>query len=169
MDLRAIGTSLFRIVTRQKAFVAILIMLVGMLFSGTDFYTTYNLLDMLNSTSILLILAFGVTLTIVSGGCDLSIGGILVVAGIITIKLLDVMPMWLAILLGVLFGAVVGFLNGFLVVHQKTEPFIITLGTGLLLTGIAQQLTDAHPIPATNPDFMVIGNGDFLGDRKSVV
>jgi len=163
MNLTAIGVSLFRIVTRQKAFVAILAMLVGMLFSGTDFYTAYNLLDMLNSTSILLILAFGVTLTIISGGCDLSIGGILVVSGIMAIKLLDVMPLGLAILLAVLFGAVFGFLNGFLVVHQKTEPFIITLGTGLLLTGIAQQLTDAHPIPAKNPDFMTIGNGDFHG------
>jgi len=155
--------SLLRIITRQKAFVAILIMLVGMIFSGTDFYTAYNLLDMLNSTSILLILAFGVTLTIISGGCDLSIGGILVVSGIMAIKLLDVMPMWLAIVLAVAFGAVVGVVNGFLVVHQKTEPFIITLGMGLLLTGIAQQLTDAHPIPAKDPAFMVIGNGDFHG------
>jgi ribose transport system permease protein len=159
----AFGASLFRIVTRQKAVVAIMIMLVSMIFSGADFYTAYNLLDMLNSTSILLILAFGVTLTIISGGCDLSIGGILVVSGILAIKLLDVMPMWLAIVLAVTFGAVVGFVNGFLVVHQKTEPFIITLGTGLLLTGVAQQLTDAHPIPATNPDFMMIGNGDFHG------
>lgn len=163
MNLKAIGASLFRLATKQKAFVAILIMLLGMLFSRTDFYSTYNLLDMLNSTSILLILAFGVTLTIISGGCDLSIGGTLVVAGIMAIKLLDVMPMGLAILLAVVFGAVVGFLNGFLVVHQRTEPFIITLGTGLLLTGVAQQLTDAHPIPATNPDFMIIGNGDTLG------
>jgi len=163
MDLKASGASIFRIATRQKAFIAILIMLVGMLFSRTDFYTAYNLLDMLNSTSILLILAFGVTLTIISGGCDLSIGGILVVAGIMAIKLLDVMPMWLAIVLAVAFGAGMGFLNGFLVVHQRTEPFIITLGTGLLLTGVAQQLTDAHPIPATNPNFMVIGNGDVLG------
>ena len=163
MNLTAIGVSLFRIVTRQKAFVAILVMLVGMLFSGTDFYTAYNLLDMLNSTSILLILAFGVTLTIISGGCDLSIGGILVVSGILAIKLLDDMPLGLAILLAVLFGAVFGFLNGFLVVHQKTEPFIITLGTGLLLTGIAQQMTDAHPLPAKDPDFMMIGNGDFHG------
>jgi ribose/xylose/arabinose/galactoside ABC-type transport system permease subunit len=160
---RAFGVSLFRIATRQKAFVAIVVMLVGMLFSHTDFYTAYNLLDMLNSTSILLILAFGVTLTIISGGCDLSIGGILVVSGIMAIKLLDVMPMWLAILIAVLFGAAFGFLNGFLAVHQKTEPFIITLGTGLLLTGIAQQMTDAHPIPAKNPDFMLIGNGDFHG------
>jgi ribose transport system permease protein len=163
MNPKAIGASLFRIVTRQKAFVAILVMLLAMLFARTDFYTAYNLLDMLNSTSILLILAFGVTLTIISGGCDLSIGGILVVSGILAIKALDVMPMGLAILLAVLFGAVVGFVNGFLVVLQKTEPFIITLGTGLLLTGIAQQLTDAHPIPATNPNFMMIGNGDILG------
>ena len=159
----AIWASLFRIATRQKAFLAILLMLLGMIFSHTDFYTAYNLLDMLNSTSILLILAFGVTLTIISGGCDLSIGGILVVSGILAIRLLDAMPMWLAIVLAVLFGAVVGFVNGFLVVHQKTEPFIITLGMGLLLVGIAQQLTDAHPIPAKNPDFMVIGNGDFHG------
>jgi ribose transport system permease protein len=163
MNSKAISASLFRLATRQKTFVAILIMLLGMLFSGTDFYSTYNLLDMLNSTSILLILAFGVTLTIISGGCDLSIGGILVVSGILAIKLLDVMPMGLAIILAVLFGAVVGFVNGFLVVHQRTEPFIITLGTGLLLTGVAQQLTDAHPIPAKNPNFMIIGNGDLLG------
>jgi ribose transport system permease protein len=163
MNLTAPGASAFRLVTRQKASVAILVILVGMLFSGTDFYSAYNLLDMLNSTSILLILAFGVTLTIISGGCDLSIGGILVVSGILAIKLLDVMPMSLAIGLAVLFGAVVGLVNGFLVVQQKTEPFIITLGTGLLLTGVAQQLTDAHPIPATNPDFMMIGNGDLHG------
>jgi ribose transport system permease protein len=169
MDLKAIGVSLFRLATKQKAFVAILVMLVGMLFSHSDFYSSYNLLDMLNSTSILLILAFGVTLTIISGGCDLSIGGILVVSGIMTIKLLDRMPMGLAILLGVVFGAVMGFLNGFLVVHQRTEPFIITLGTGLLLTGVAQQLTDAHPIPATNPSFMMIGNGDTLGVPNLVV
>jgi ribose transport system permease protein len=163
MKRSGIVDSLYKLMTKQKAFIFILVMLVGMLFSNTNFYTPYNLLDMLNSTSILLILAFGVTLTIISGGCDLSIGGILVVSGIIAIKLLDVMPMGLAILLAVLFGAVVGFVNGFLVVQQKTEPFIITLGMGLLLTGVAQQLTDAHPIPAKNPNFMLIGNGDVYG------
>lgn len=169
MNVRTSGASLLKIATRQKAFLAIVIMLVGMLFSHTDFYTAYNLLDMLNSTSILLILAFGVTLTIVSGGCDLSIGGTLVVSGIVAIKLLNVMPMWPAMVIAVAVGAAVGYMNGFLVVHQKTEPFIITLGTGLLLTGIAQQLTDAHPIPATNPDFMNIGNGDIYGVPNLVI
>lgn len=157
------GTSLLALATKQKAFLAIVGMLAVMAFFPTNFYTAFNLLDMLNSTSILLILAFGVTLTVISGGCDLSIGGILVVAGIIAIKLLDVMPIWAAILCAVAFGAFVGFINGFLVVQQKTEPFIITLGMGMLLTGVAQQLTDARPVPASNPDFMMIGNGDFFG------
>ena len=121
------GTSLLALATKQKAFLAIVGMLVAMAFFPTNFYTAFNLLDMLNSTSILLILAFGVTLTVISGGCDLSIGGILVVAGIIAIKLLDVMPIWAAILCALAFGAFVGFINGFLVVQQKTEPFIINI------------------------------------------
>jgi ribose transport system permease protein len=163
MSKSGILSSFYKAITKQKAFIALLLMMTGMLFSKTNFYSSYNLLDMLNSTSILLILAFGVTFTIISGGCDLSIGGNLVVAGILAIKLLDVMPMWLAMLIAVLFGGIVGLINGFLVVQQKTEPFIITLGMGLLLTGIAQQLTDAHPLPAKNPDFMMISNGDFYG------
>lgn len=169
MNLTEIWTSLYKLATKQKAFIAILLMLFGMLFSGTEFYSAYNLLDMLNSTSILLILSFGVTLTIISGGCDLSIGGILVVSGILAIKFMSFMPLGLAIILAILAGAFVGFVNGFLVVHQKTEPFIITLGTGLLLTGIAQQLTNAHPIPATNPHFMLIGNGTVYGVPNLVI
>jgi ribose transport system permease protein len=169
MNTLGIGASLYRLVTKQKAFIAILVMLVIMVFSGTEFYTAYNLLDMLNSTSILLILAFGVTLTIISGGCDLSIGGILVVSGILAIKFMDYMALFPAILLAVLFGAVVGAINGFLVVHQRTEPFIITLGMGFLLTGVAQQLTNAHPVPAKNPDFMMIGNGTVLGVPNLVI
>lgn len=169
MNKTGFGQTLYKILTKQKAVIFIMVMMIGMLFSGTEFYSAYNLLDMLNSTSILLILAFGVTLTIIAGGCDLSIGGILVVSGIVAIKLLDVMPMGLAIVVAVLFGCVVGFVNGFLVVHQKTEPFIITLGMGLLLTGVAQQLTDAHPVPAKNPDFMMIGNGSFYGVPNLVI
>ena len=49
-------------------------------------------------------------------------------SGIITIKLLDFVPIPVAILAAVACGALVGVVNGFLVVKQKTEPFIITLG-----------------------------------------
>lgn len=149
-------------VEKRKALTAILLMLFMMLFFDTKFYTAYNLLDMLNSAAILEMLAFGVTLVIICGGCDFSIGSMMSLAGIITIKLMDHMPTGIAICVAVACGALVGFINGFFVVRQKTEPFIITLGMGMLLKGIAQQITDAHPVPARNLSFMKIANGKML-------
>lgn len=151
-----------KVLEKQKALVAVFLMLFVMLFFDTRFYTAYNLLDMLNSAAILEIMAFGVTLVIICGGCDFSIGAMMSLSGIITIKLLDYLPIPAAILIAVACGALVGFVNGFLVVRQKTEPFIITLGMGMLLKGIAQQITDAHPVPAKNLSFMKIANSKLL-------
>lgn len=151
-----------KVLEKQKALAAVFLMLFVMLFFDTRFYTAYNLLDMLNSAAILEIMAFGVTLVVICGGCDFSIGAMMSLAGIITIKLLDFVPIPAAIIIAVACGAVVGFVNGFLVVKQKTEPFIITLGMGMLLKGIAQQITDAHPVPAKNLNFMKIANTKLI-------
>jgi ribose transport system permease protein len=150
-------------VTKQTAVMAIVIMLFIMLFSGTNFYSAYNLLDLLSSASILVILAFGVSFPVICGGCDLSVGGTMCISGIVAIRCMNFMPIPLAILCAVLVGAVVGLINGFFVVYQRTEPFIITLGMDMLLKGISQQLTDAHPITTENPNFMMIANGDMGG------
>jgi ribose transport system permease protein len=152
-----------RTLTKQTALMTILVMFFIMLFSGTNFYSVYNFLDLLSSASILVILAFGVSFPVICGGCDLSIGGTLCISGIVAIKCMNFLPMPLAILCALLTGALVGFINGFLVVHQRTEPFIITLGMDMLLKGISQQLTDAHPITTGNPYFMRIANGDIFG------
>lgn len=153
---------LFKSIYKQKAMMAVLLMLFIMLFSHTNFYTSFNLLDLINSLSIYLILAFGITIVIISGGIDLSIGGILAISGIIVIKLMAVVPIYLAILGALLSGALIGAVNGYLVVYQKSEPLIITLGVGMVLTGFAQQLTDAHPIGPENLEFMMIANGKLF-------
>lgn len=158
-----------KIIEKQKALLAIFLMLFVMLFFDTRFYTSYNLLDMLNSAAILEIMAFGVTLVIICGGCDFSIGAMMSLSGIITIKLLDYLPIPAAILIAVACGALVGFVNGFLVVRQKTEPFIITLGMGMLLKGIAQQITDAHPVPAKNLKFMKIANSKLIFNIPNLI
>lgn len=163
------GKNILKILTRQKAVIAILIMLIAMTFFNTNFYTAYNWLDMLKSAATLEILAFGVTLTIICGGCDLSVGGVMCLSGILAIKFIEVMPIWLAILCSVLIGGVIGFVNGFFVVHQKTEPFIITLGMGMLIKGINQELTDAHPLSCKNPKFMMISNGKLIGSIPNIV
>ena len=156
------GAKALRFIVRQKAVVAILLMLVTMLFFDTGFYTKYNILDMLNSAAILEIMAFGVTLTIICGGIDFSVGAMMSLSGIITIILMRSMPLWCAIAISILCGALTGFVNGFLIVQHKTEPMIITLGMGMLLKGIAQQITDAHPVPAMNLKFMKLANGKVI-------
>jgi ribose/xylose/arabinose/galactoside ABC-type transport system permease subunit len=75
---------------------------------------------------------------------------------------MNFMPMPFAILCAVLVGALIGFVNGFFVVHQRTEPFIITLGMDMFLKGISQQLTNARPITTSNPNFMWIFNGHHV-------
>lgn len=163
------GAKALRFIVRQKAVVAILLMLVTMLFFDTGFYTKYNILDMLNSAAILEIMAFGVTLTIICGGIDFSVGAMMSLSGIITIILMRSMPLWCAITISILCGALTGFVNGFLIVQHKTEPMIITLGMGMLLKGIAQQITDAHPVPAMNLKFMKLANGKMIAGVPNLI
>ena len=170
MNAKANVNKVWKIISKQKAVIAILALMVMMLFFNTTFYTAYNWLDMLRSTAILEIVAFGVTVAVICGGCDLSCGGTLCMGGIIAVMMVNNgTPIPVAVIVALLSGAVVGFINGFLVVHQKTEPFIITLGMGMLLKGICQQLTDAHPLTCKSKEFMQISNMKFFGSVPSLV
>lgn len=170
MDAKAKVNKIWKVISKQKAVVAIILLMVMMLFFDTTFYTAYNWLDMLRSAAILEIVAFGVTVAVICGGCDLSCGGTLCLGGILAVMLVNGgMPIWTAVIVALLSGALVGFINGFLVVHQRTEPFIITLGMGMLLKGICQQLTDAHPLTCTSLDFMQLSNKKFFGVVPSLV
>lgn len=158
------------LINKQKAFVTIIVIMVIMLFLDTNFYTKFNLLDMLNSASINMIVAFGLTMVIIAKGIDLSVGGTLVLAGVISVKLVNAgAPMWLSIIAALLAGAVVGMINGYFVVYRKKEPFIITLAMGIILTGLTMQLTDAHPVSPNNMTFMKLGNGKWLFDIPNLI
>lgn len=163
-----IGTAVLRTATKQKAFVAIMgivaLMALSPLFGNeNNFFTQYNIFDMLNSTSILVIVGFGITLVIIAGGIDLSVGGTYVIGGIVAIQCMNVMPIPLAIVCSVLVCAGIGAINGYLVVYHKLEPFIITLGMGFLLKGVALQITDARPVSPKSLAFMKIANYKIWG------
>lgn len=153
-----------RILSAQKAPLAMLLIFIILLFFKTPFYTSYNLIDLVNSNSTLLIVAMGFTVVLVAGGVDLSVGGVMTVSGIIAIQLINSgVPIAVAVSISILFGAVVGAINGYLTVYQNTEPFIITLGMGVLLTGVAQQLTTGRPISCDDPNFQNLANYKLFG------
>jgi ribose/xylose/arabinose/galactoside ABC-type transport system permease subunit len=158
------------VLSLQKAFLAIIVVVIAMaLFNlnpatKSEFFSELNFTDLLKSSSIFLILAMGETFVLIAGGVDLSIGGMLALSGVVVIMLINAgVPTPIAIALCLLLGLAVGAINAFISVYQRTEPFIITLGMGIVLTGIGLQLTDAHPITSSDPDFQNIANLQVLG------
>ena len=101
MEAKSVLQRGWKTVSKQKAVLAILIMMVMMVFldhSG-KFYTAYNWLDMLRSTAILEIVAFGVSVAVICGGCDLSVGGTLSLGSIVAVMLINAgVPIWVAFL-----------------------------------------------------------------------
>ena len=166
MSEQKTSNKILKALTKQKAVVALILLLLIVLVSKQRglFYNTRNLLGILRSAAIVEIVAFGVTVAVLCGGCDLACGGVLSLSGIVAIMIINAgLPIAVGILGALACGALIGFIDGFLVVHQKTESFIITLGMGMLLKGIAQQLTNAHPLACTSATFMNISNTNILG------
>lgn len=154
----------------QKAFLAIIVVVLAMavanLFQETrnNFFSEANFVNVLKSASIFLILAMGETVVLIAGGVDLSIGGMMAFSGVVVILLMNAgVPIPIAIALALLVGVAVGAINAFISVYQRAEPFIITLGMGIVLTGAGQQLTDARPVSSKVLEFANLANLTILG------
>ena len=108
-----------------------------------------NLETMLRQTVVVAIAAVGMTLIIVQGGIDLSIGSVVALTTVVVARALraDLGPVEAA-LGGVLFGTICGLINGLLVAGMRITPFIVTLGTMSLLRGAAKGLADEQKIDA---------------------
>lgn len=125
------------------------------------------IIDILNRSSELIILAIGMTLVVAgSGGTDISVGAVSAVAGAITIYSLvgsmssDVyrMPYGLAIMLGLLGGVACGMFNGFLIAKLKIQPMVATLILFTAGRGIAQIITQGFILYVRNEPFKYLGN-----------
>jgi len=165
INVQDAGMKFIRLLGKQKAIVCIAIILIVMLFQDTNFYTQANILNnLLEQVSTNAIIAFGVTLAVICRGCDLSVGSVMVTSGVISVLLINSgMNMVLAIIIAILFGSFVGFINGFLIVKQKSEAFIITLGMGMLVQGVALLLTDARSVRPVDANFTRIANDQWFG------
>jgi ribose transport system permease protein len=135
--------------------------------------TSENLLDLTQQISVNAILAFGMTLVILIGGIDLSVGAVLALVGTTTVYVLTrgsagaVHDQWtiVAVLAGLCVAGVFGVFNGLCVAKTKMPPFIITLATMLIARGAALRFNGGRPmaIPDTQSWFLALGNGRLFG------
>lgn len=144
--------------------VLLLIMLVLTILSP-DFLTIRNLLNVLQQNVSVIIAGCAVTMLMISGNFDLSIGSIMAIAGTMSaifVSRLGV-PLPLSIMLSVLIGGLIGLLNGFLVIIMNVPSIIATLGTMYSVSGIAWVITGGNSIHlGLGRSFTWLGRG-FLG------
>jgi len=137
--------------------VIIALLLIGLTFASDSFLTPRNLLNILNQSAPLAIIACALTFVIIGGGFDLSTGAIFGVAAVSAGWIaIHVDPM-LAILVGPVIGMVLGVVNGIIITAFNVHSFLVTLATSLVYRGIAILITDGKLIPVRIPEFAWIG------------
>ena len=134
------------------------------------FLTAPNLINILQQSSINACIALGMTLVIVSGGIDLSVGPIAALAAVVAATLMVAnVPIPLAIMAALGVGALCGLFNGMLVAYAGLQPFIVTLGGLSLYRALALIFTDGNPVFGIPPEFRALTNGDLMGIPTPVI
>jgi ribose transport system permease protein len=141
----------------------LLFLILFFTFTTEVFFTSTNLINIFRQVAVVGIVSVGMTFVILTGGVDLSVGGVIACSGVICSKLmlsgLHPVP---AVLITFVFAAVVGVVNAFFVHEFKLNAMIVTLGTLQILKGISYILTGGIPVYGFTEKFKVIGQG-YLG------
>jgi ribose transport system permease protein len=164
-----------RLAKLQPLLALVLILLALSIARADSFLTVDNGLNVLRQISINLCLSIGMTMIIISGGIDLSVGSVLALSGAIAAGLLKHgidLPAWNislqftvfgAIVAGIVVGLTAGWLNGLMITHFRVPPFVATLGMLSIARGLTMLWTGNHPITNLGAEFSFIGTGHLLG------
>ena len=145
---------------------SILVLLVLILWVTTKtFMTTSNMVSLLQNICVNALLSAGVTCVIIIGCIDLSIGSTVAACSVIAVVLNTGLGwnVWIAVLVAILAGGLVGAINGGIRAATMLPPFIITLATQQAIRGVAYIFTGGSPIVSTDATFNAIGKTSFLG------
>lgn len=141
--------------------------LLGVLVAATIAYPGFlgwdSLRVLITQNAPLGIVAVGMTLVIIAGGFDLSVGAIYATAGTVAagVSIHASVPLGLAA--GVTSGVAAGLINGFIVAKLNINPLIATLGTGAVFSGVVLLVTNSQPYSVTDPSFAYLGQSTIAG------
>ncbi|HRY20922.1 MAG TPA: ABC transporter permease [Flexilinea sp.] len=137
---------------------ALLMLFLFFTLANRNFISMMNILNILKQATPIIIIAIGQTFVLITAGIDLSIGSVIACSGVVAaIFMRDGMPVWISMIAGLLFGVLVGIINGSLIVYGKLPAFIATMGTMTTVRGLALFLTQGIPIGSLPKEFTQIG------------
>ncbi|MEC0283549.1 ABC transporter permease [Terribacillus saccharophilus] len=149
-------------------FFFIVILCIGVQLRNPSFLTGENILDMATNTSILVILALGMMIVLITRGIDLSIGAVIALSGMLTAQLVAANPSvnpFLCLLIGTVIGALCGMVIGVLVAKVGLLPIIATLALMNIFRGLTFLVSDGEWVSSyqMSESFVEIATGTFLG------
>ena len=127
--------------------VALLLIVLVFSIMSPRYFQYDNLIDIVNQGVVNGFLAIGITVAIITGGIDLSVGSTMavVIVGCAELSAHQV-PVVIVVVLGLLMGVAIGLVNGFLITKMKLQPFIATLGTNQIFRGLAYVISNGEPV-----------------------
>ena len=145
-------------------FLTLIALFVALIIASPHFLTATNLSSVARQTAVIDIMALGMTIIIISGGIDLSVGSILGLGGIAgTMAMARGASIPAGIAIGIATGLACGTLNGIMITRLKIAPFIVTLGTLGIFRGLALIVSNGLPVNRLPEGFSYLGEGNLLG------
>ena len=154
---------LAKLLTSQGVLFMLLSLAVFASFRYETFLTPLNLMNIMRQNSMLAIVALGMTVVILSGGIDLSVGSLVALGGVVAAMLAG-QGSFVAIAAGIASTTLLGVVNGLLVSRARLQPFVVTLFTASAARGLALSITQERSIavPSAASGFVWLGRG-FIG------
>ncbi|MGH9720417.1 MAG: ABC transporter permease [Bryobacteraceae bacterium] len=151
-------------IKRLLPFLSLILLFAGLSIASPHFLTNTNLSSVVRQTAVINIMALGMTMIIITGGIDLSVGAILAMGGLLgTMAMEKGMPIPAGIMVGILAGLFWGLVNGLLTTQLKIAPFIVTLGTLGIIRGLTLIISNGLPVHRIPKEFSFLGEGSVLG------
>jgi ribose transport system permease protein len=151
-------------IQRLLPFLTLIALFVALSIASPHFLTNTNLSSVVRQTAVINIMALGMTLIIIAGGIDLSVGAILAFGGLMgTMAMERGYPIPAGIFIGAFAGMLWGVVNGFLATRLNVNPFIVTLGTMGIARGLTLIVSNGLPVHQIPQRFSFLGEGNLLG------
>ncbi len=149
----------------------LLLICVVFAFGSSDFLTVSNLLNVALQTSIIAIVAIGMTFVILTAGIDLSVGSLMAICGALAagIAVRQGMDTYLSISIALGVGLFLGAINGLMIVKGGIPPFVATLSMLAIARGLTLVYTEGRPIAGLDERFIYWGTGQVLGIPLPVI
>jgi ribose transport system permease protein len=152
-----------KIIFEQPIWLFILLCVIGFSFSSEYFFDLNNFKNILVQTSTIGLIALGLTLVMINGNIDLSVGAIVALSACLAVDLQADFGMFPAIIIGLVSGVILGALNGLIVWKTGVDAFIVTLGAMIGIRGLVFVYTEEQSFFANDFAFSDMGSSSLAG------